>query len=321
MQAYAQGVRSLDPVLRDPPQPEPPRRYRVVGLLAALTLGVGLAWWALWTLTGSGEDRAHPTGPVSSTSVDRFTPAEVLVSVAYDADYLKYPRLLPAGFDHCVVADTAGGVDRFCDADADERWVQVVFDTSALARIDATGGSAPQQGGATWTEFGRQLVIPVGQSAMVVTASGLSPETVTAIVDSIPLIGAQAESDASVGPIIDFAALTDDELAALLAFGERVPRVDWRWEGAFGVSTSTETLTVGVALEPLWAAAWSIPRAQVVDFGHPVVLGESRDTDQWSAIWVHRGHFYQAGGRGDAQAATEIVASIVDAIEQLASNA
>ena len=130
--------------------------------------------------------------------------------------------MLPDGWDLRRQLEDVSQGDRFCDPDdADSIWLQVALKDAGTIRSDRSVATGDPHGGRWLDAAGqRTIVYPAGQFLALVVSTvedGVAPEQLLAVADSIPLV---ADREALYGTYefpLDLAAITDEQLASLVA--------------------------------------------------------------------------------------------------------
>lgn len=271
-------------------------------------------------------DPGTATTPPSAST----TTATSLVEAEYEAAFILYPTLLPEGWEVCWEVDigvhpAVPNVSRFCPPGTEDRWVQVAVMDAAVAGM-SRGDPIPDAHNAMWLpQTGETLAVgvPVGINvALVVTARGLDPASLLAVVESIPIVG---DRQALYGPYelplpVALAELSDADLGQLVSDLMDAPRIGERRQ--FEATVYGASMRLFISENDMYLAlpdmARTMPRPRLVSVeGRPVVVGESEYRGRSYAMWDQRGLFFRFEGPGTAEDVIAIASLIMRQVEDL----
>jgi hypothetical protein len=295
--------------------------------LAAAIVAIGLVWVLSdsddGTATQGGTDGAAPTtggGTVPVSTIPRVT----LVAFSPDPALLYYPMMLPDGWDICRQLEDVSQGDRFCDPDDEEAgWVQVALKDTGTVRSDRGGATGDPHGG-RWLDAvdQRAVAYPAGQFLVLVVSTdedGLVPDDLLAVAGSIPLVANHSALYGTYEVPLDFEAVTDEQLAELVASIDSDPRVVANRNGADAqvfMETGSLLLFYGDGFTtPDFGPNLPLPR--LIEGDRPVVVGESPSRGRGFAVWDQRGFGWRLETNGTADTATELALDIIDRIAGL----
>jgi len=321
----------LDESLFESPIPDVarPRRGPVVVLvvIAAVVVVAIVSWFVSGSDDRSTSASEAGTAPVTTgggTETVTTLPAVTLVEFSPDLALLYYPTMLPDGWDVCRQLEDISQGDRFCDPDGDETgWVQVALKSSNAIRLDQTTAVGDPHNG-RWLDPGdqRAVVYPAGRFQYLVASTsedGLLPHDLLAVADSIPMVADRGALYGTYEVPLDFAAITDEQLAALVASVDSDPRVIVNRNGLDAqvfMATGSLSLFYGDGFTaPDFGPGLPLPR--LIDAARPVVVGESPSQGRAYAVWDQRGFGWRLETNGTADTAAELASNIIELIAAL----
>jgi hypothetical protein len=305
----------IDPELLTPPEVEPLRPWLTVAVLLGVAAMVfGLVVWSPWS--GSSPSTAVESAPGSTGSGEEdpvFSETSTgLETVTYQEEFLLYPRLLPHGYRQCWVANDFGDTDRFCDPESEGRWINLTVDRSPLGAGDPVPGFV----GAEWAEQGRRILIPMGSASLSITAEGLTPEEILAVARSVPAIGDRNSLYTPPEPPLELDSLTDEQLRGVLGrYGQSVEVTSDAF--FFRAWADDVSLIANPVFDQLYGLVSTMPQPRLVNYGRPIIVGESGERGQWWATWIQRGFVFRVQGQGTAPDGESAATEAIDAIEAL----
>ena len=322
----------FDESLLESPLPSPTQRrlgpFAVVVALAIAIVAIGLVWLLSdfddgTAMQGGTEGTAAPTtgdGTVPVSTIPRVT----LVAFSPDPALLYYPTMLTDGWDLCRQLEDVSQGDRFCDPDDEEAgWVQVALKDTGTVRSDRGVATGDPHGG-RWLDAvdQRAVAYPAGQFLVLVVSTaedGLVPDDLLAVAGSIPLVANRSALYGTYEVPLDFAAVTDEQLAGLVASIDSDPRVVANRNGADAqvfMETGSLLLFYGDGFTtPDFGPGLPLPR--LIEGDRPVVVGESQSRGRGLAVWDQRGFGWRLETNGTADTATELALDIIERIAGL----